>query len=133
MPYLIDSDWVIDHLEDMPAAVELLDKLTTDGVAISIITYMEVFQGIDRSPNPEEARRKFEAFVEGVPVIPFSTAVAERCARLRESLKQQHKRVNSRALDLLNAATALEYNLILVTRNTQDYDDLPDLELYKEG
>ncbi len=131
MPHLIDSDWVIDHLEDIPAAVELLDKLTADGIAISIITYMEVFQGIDRSPNPHEARRKFEAFIGGVPVIPLSIAVAERCARLRETLKQQHKRVNSRALDLINAAIALEYNLTLVTRNIEDYNDIPDIKFYQ--
>lgn len=133
MPYLIDSDQVIDHLANIPTTVELLDKLSNDGVAISIITYMEAFQGIDRSPSPEEANRKFEAFLSGVPVLPFTIAVAQRCARLRETLRGQGKRVNSRALDLINAATALEYNLTLVTRNIEDYDDIPGLDLYKDS
>ena len=131
MPYLIDSDWVIDHLDDVPAAVALLDQLAADGIAISIITYMEVFQGRMRSPNPQEAQEKLEQFLAAVPVLPFTPAVAERCASLREMLRTQGKRVNSRALDLLNAAIALEHNLILVTRNLDDYNDIPGLDLYQ--
>jgi predicted nucleic acid-binding protein len=41
MPYLIDTDWVIDLLASVPEAVQLLDRLAQDGIAISIITYME--------------------------------------------------------------------------------------------
>jgi predicted nucleic acid-binding protein len=133
MQYLIDTDWVIDHLSDVEAAIQLLEKLSEDGIAISIITYMEVYQGLDRSPNREDALAKLHIFLEGVPVVPFSLAVARRCARLREQLKQQGKRVNSRAFDLIIAATALEHNLTLVTRNLDDYHDIPDLTLYQSS
>jgi tRNA(fMet)-specific endonuclease VapC len=130
MAYLIDSDWVIDHLSDVQEAVELLDALADENLAISIITYMEVYQGVARSPDPNEAEQKFEAFLTGVFVLPLSLTIARRCAKLRNHLKQQRKRVNARALDLLIAATALEHNLILVTRNTHDYSDIPDLRLH---
>jgi predicted nucleic acid-binding protein len=40
------------------------------------------------------------------------------------------KAVKARALDLMNAAIALEHDLILVTRNIEDYKDIPDLKLY---
>jgi tRNA(fMet)-specific endonuclease VapC len=130
MSYLIDSDWMIDLLSEVPKAVELLDELSEDNVAITVITYMEVYQGIMRSPVPGEAQEKFEALLEGVVVLPLSLAVARRCARLRNHLKQRGKRVNARALDLLIAATALEHNLTLVTRNTHDYSDIPDLKLF---
>jgi len=56
--------------------------------------------------------------------------VAKRCAALREQLKHEQKRVKSRALDLINATIALEHDLTLVTRNVEDYQDIPDLELY---
>jgi len=131
MPYLIDSNWLIDHLEDVPAASELFERLAEEGIAISIISYMEAYQGLERSPNPEQAQSKFQALIESIPILPFSTVVAKRCARLRETLKRQGKRVNARALDLIIAATALEYNLPLVTRNIEDFDDIPDLKLYQ--
>lgn len=131
MPYLIDSDWLIDHLEDVPSASQLLERLAQEGIAISIVSYMETYQGLERSPNPEQAQAKFQALIESIPILPFSLAVAQRCAQLRETLKRQGKRVNARALDLIIAATALEYNLTLVTRNTEDFDDIPNLKLYQ--
>jgi tRNA(fMet)-specific endonuclease VapC len=129
MPYLVDSNIVIDHLADIPTASALLEQLALDGIAISIVTYMEAFQGVEQSQDSQKAHDKFHAFLNGVLILPFSFAVAERCARLRKTLKNQNKRVNSRALDLIIAATALEYDLTLVTKNTDDFKDIPDLPL----
>lgn len=130
MPYLIDTDLVIDHLATIPAANKLLDTLAPEGIAISIITYMEAYQGVIRSKNVKAARAKFQLFRRSVPVLPFSLSIAKRCAILREQLKHEQKRVKSRALDLMNAAIALEHDLILVTRNVEDYHDIPGLKLY---
>ena len=130
MPYLIDSDWVIDFLAQESEALRLIEQLAPEGIAISIVTYMEVYQGVLRSQESEAASTQFAALVEAVPVLPFSRSVAERCARLRETLRQQGKRPQQRALDLIIAATALTHDLILVTRNVADYQDLPDLVLY---
>jgi tRNA(fMet)-specific endonuclease VapC len=129
MPYLIDSHVVIDHLADVPDASQLLERLAQDKIAISIITYMEAFQDIARSPHPEEAQAKFRTLAKSIPILPLSLAVAERCARSRETLRTQNKRVNSRALDLIIAATAIEYDLTLVTENIKDFEDIPDLTL----
>src|SRR5713101_1040119 len=131
MPYLIDSDVVIDHLADVPAATTLLEHLAADGIAVSIITYMEAYQGVLRSPHQTSARKKFEAFLETVPVLPFSLAGAKHCAQVRETLHREGKRVKARALDLMTAAIALEYSLTIVTRNVEDYEDIRGLKLYK--
>ena len=130
MPYLIDTDWLIDHLAQAPAAEALLSELAAEGVAISIISYMEAYQGTLRSPDLADAQAKLQALANTVPVLPLSIAVAQRCARRREALRARGRRVRPRALDLLIAATALEYQLTLVTRNVDDYRDIPDLELY---
>jgi len=127
MIYLIDTDLVIDHLNNDPATVQLLARLVVSGMAISIVTYMEAYQGIIRSPDPMAAQAKFRDFCDGIPVIPFGEEIARRCAHVREELKQKGKRVRPRALDLITAATALEHNLTLVTRNTADYGDIPGL------
>jgi tRNA(fMet)-specific endonuclease VapC len=129
MPSLIDTTVVIDHLAEVPKASKHLSLLAKDGIAISIITYMEAYQGVLRSPHPQVAREKFHTFTKSVLILPISLVVAERCARLRETLRSQNKRVNSRALDLIIAATALEYDLTLVTENTGDFKDIPDLSL----
>ncbi len=130
MTYLIDSDIVIDHLAEIADTSQLLEQLAPLGIRISIVTYMETFQGRLRSPDAEAAIAKFNAFLRDVPVLPFSTEAARRCARLRHALALQGWRVRPRALDLMTAAIALEHGLTLVTRNTADYDDIPGLALH---
>jgi len=44
--YLVDSDWAEDYLAGKSAAVQLLDPLAEEGLAISIATYGEVYEGI---------------------------------------------------------------------------------------
>jgi predicted nucleic acid-binding protein len=108
---------------------ELIGRLASQGVAVSIISYMEAFQGLKRQPDSPETQVRFHELFSSISVIQLSKAVARRCTDLREALKQQGKRVNQRALDLMIAATALEYNLILVSRNLDDYRDIPGLQL----
>lgn len=88
----------------------------------------------DASLNPttdlDEVQAQFQEFLRGIRIIPLTTPIAERCAALRQQLKEQGHRVNSRALDLVNAATAMRYQLILVTHNTADYADIAGLERY---
>jgi predicted nucleic acid-binding protein len=97
MPYLIDSDWVIPYLADAPWAQMLLGQLTAEGLAISIVTYLEVYEGVLSSPTPREAETKFQALLRGVLVI------------------------------------ALEQDLILVTRNREDFADIPGLQLFEQS
>ena len=132
MPYLIDSDWVIDHLDEVPTATQLLiDLQGNQPVFISMVTYMEVFQGTLHAPNPAGSLTRLRDFIERAPVLPFDEAVAERCARIREVVRGGQVRANRRAHDLMIAATAIENGLILVTRNVNDFADVPDLVLYR--
>ncbi len=94
---------------------------------------MEVYQGVLRSPDPRQAEQRLDAFLTAVPVLPISRAVARRCAQLREVLLQQGRQsgqVRRRALDLLIAATAMEYGCTLVTHNAEDFKDIPGLGTY---
>ncbi|HLF78735.1 MAG TPA: type II toxin-antitoxin system VapC family toxin, partial [Dehalococcoidia bacterium] len=98
-----------------------------EAMYVSIVTYMEVFQGSLRADDPSRALSELRAFIDVVPILPVTEAVAERCARLREDLLRQGKRPNRLAFDLLIAATALENDLSLVTRNARDYRDISGL------
>lgn len=128
MPYLLDTDILRYYLDDVEDAVELVTQLIPDGVALSIITYLELYQGTLQTPDPSQAQDRLAILLSAVPLLPLSPAVARRCAHLREELKRTGKRVRQRALDLIIAATALEHTLTLVTRNREDFADIPDLE-----
>lgn len=72
MPYLIDSDVLIAQREGQPGALALLEDLAPKGLAISVITYIEVYQGTLRSPDPVQASESFARFLVGMPVVPLS-------------------------------------------------------------
>ena len=129
MRYLIDTDWMIDRLVETPEAVSLLDTLSAEGMGISIVTYMELFEGTLRSPRAE-GQPGLDALVRELPVLMVTMPVARRCATVRFTLRRDGKRVNSRALDLVIAATAIENGLTLFTRNVDDYADIAGLEIY---
>jgi predicted nucleic acid-binding protein len=129
MPYLFDSDIVIDLLDGVPQIRIAVDSLMPGGAGLSIVTYMEVRHGILARGNSLAAQSALEAFIQAAPILPFSRTVADRCAELRVGLQQQGRSVRRRALDLIVAATALHYDFTLVTRNLADYRDIPGLKV----
>ena len=130
MAYLLDSDWLIDLLGEDKGALELLDRLSSDGMSVSVVSYMETFQGTLRTLDPAATQARFEILIDAVSVLPFTAAEARRCARIRESFRERGHRVNAWARDSMIAATAIEHDLTLVTRNTRDYRAVPGLNLY---
>jgi tRNA(fMet)-specific endonuclease VapC len=127
---LVDTDVVIGFLTGDPTARQLLASLRPRGLAISIITYVEVYDGIYGSRDPKAADQTFRAFLGSVRVVGIRREVARQAGRLRSDLRRRGLPVKHRALDLLIAATALNLGLELVTRNQRHYADIALLKLY---
>jgi tRNA(fMet)-specific endonuclease VapC len=130
MSYLIDTDYVIDFLNGRQPAIQTIGGLAPAGTAISIITYIEVYEGIIGSRAPMPAEKAFRDFRRGVTLLSLNTAVARRAAQIRNTLRRQRHPLQERALDILIAATAIHHDLTLVTRDLQHYNDIQDLKLY---
>ena len=130
MSYLLDTDIVIYHLNDIAVASDLVDALFDDGVAISSISYVEVLDGIDRSPDPQVARDRFAAMIETMPVVDFKRREADVLIEIRQALRAHGRDVRRRALDLQIAATAVAHELTLVANNPDDYRGIDDLKLH---
>lgn len=128
MIYLVDSDWVIDRLLARPDAVQLLDALLDQGLAISVITYGEVYDGIDGSRDPATAEAAFNRFLKGVTLIDLDAPTLRLFAAIRSQLRRIGRPIGD--LDLLIAATAIHHDLTLVTRNQRHFGRVPGLRLY---
>jgi predicted nucleic acid-binding protein len=70
------------------------------------------------------------AFLEGKEILPLSQAVIERFAMVRGGLPRQ-TRQQIGDMDILIAATALEHDLTLLTRNLREFQHIPNLSLYQ--
>jgi predicted nucleic acid-binding protein len=128
--YLLDSDVVVVVLKGQTQTAHLLQALYPDGLAISVIALSELHEGIVGSYDPRKHMRGLRRFLKGVRVLGVSRHIAERNAELRADLRRRKRDVSFRAFDLLIAATALQHNLTLVTRNRRDYQDIPGLTLH---
>jgi predicted nucleic acid-binding protein len=129
--YLIGSDYLIDYLAEDPNATDVIERLAAEPLFTSAMTYIEVFQGTLREDSAIDSKAKLDVFIEGAPILPVTREIAEQCARLRQALLEQGKRHNRRAFDLVIAATAIEHQLTLVTRNIRDYEDVPGMTLHR--
>ena len=132
MPYLLDTNVVIRHLNGNPDTRVLVRKLTSDGIAVSTVTQMEAWEGVHRASDPQTLESEYQEFFDSILVIPFDSAIAKRGARLRYDLRQHSTRTRDHALDLQIAVTALHHHLELVTYNERDYDDIVGLTLYQQ-
>jgi predicted nucleic acid-binding protein len=67
--YLVDTDWIADYLKGRPPAVDLLDRLTRppNGLAISLITVGEIYEGIYHGHDPRAHEAGFRKFLRGSP------------------------------------------------------------------
>lgn len=129
MRFLVDSDVLIAFLNAGQEPTTLDGVIGFDDVALGVVTYMEVWEGFLRRPDAVTPRERFDRVVATTPILPFTPEIARRCAHLRDDLRRRGRPVRPRYLDLINAATALEHGLALITHNAEDYADVPGLRL----
>jgi tRNA(fMet)-specific endonuclease VapC len=130
--YLIDTDVSVDWLVGRISARDLMVRLSNEEVFISAITLMELKEGILGSRNIIQSVNELVAFRQFVNVIEFDAAVAETAASVRHMLRTQKRQIRERVVDIMVAATAIEHNLTLVTRNRKHYDDILGLNLLND-
>lgn len=129
MNYLIDTDWVIDYLKGRRPTVETVTRLAADGIAMSLITYGEVYEGILLGRDPKRHEQGFLAFLRTpIAVLPPNKPIMKRFGQIRGQLRQTGQLIGD--FDILIAATALHYDLTLLTSNLRHFSRIAGLKLY---
>lgn len=128
MKHLIDSDYVIDWLLGRQPVVALLIALGQGGLAISLITFGEVYEGIYYGRDPEASESVFQRFLRNTVVVPLDEPIMRRFARIRGDLRRRGQIIGDP--DILIAATAIQHDLMLVTRNLRDFQRIQGLRVY---
>ena len=72
MRYLVDSDWLVDALVGVPAAVDLLDRLSVEGIGVRTVSCGELFEGALHTPEPGERFIRHRAILGRFAVLPLS-------------------------------------------------------------
>jgi len=111
-----------------PHVENWLDNTDNDRLFFSVISLGEIFKGITMLPESKR-RAQLQQWVEETlrpwfdgRVLPITAAIAERWGILAGQCQQKGRPL--KVADGLIAATALEHELTVVTRNVRDYFDL---------
>lgn len=119
--YLIDTNILIYHTAGFSQIKTFIEQAVSESpLNISVITKIE-FLGWDK--HTEEGFAKCKKLMDMAHVIPLDNAVAENAINLK-------KKSSIKLGDAIIAATAITNELILVTRNKDDFQGIAELGIY---
>ena len=127
LSFLIDTDWVIDHFNGIAQVTRRLKELEPEGLALSIISSAELWEGAYFSRDPKRSQAMLEEFLAGVVILGLDEDMCKRFGQLRGSLRRRGQTVGD--FDLLIAATALRHNLTLLTNNRKHFEAVSGLHI----
>lgn len=130
MSYLFDTDAISEVLKPKPisAYLQWLITIPREEQYTSAIVIGELFRGAFRSPARQRHLQNIEEqVIPVVSVLPYDIQVARIYGEIRAELEQQGQVLAD--ADLQIAATALCYQLAVVTGNIRHFQRVPDIEL----
>lgn len=117
----MDSNAIIDYLGGKITSPKMrvyMDNVMDNMPAVSVISKIEVL-GFN-APKPE--LELLENFFNDVLVLDLSNKIVDQTISLRRTNKMKTP-------DAIIAATALVYDLVLVSRNTSDFKNIKGLRV----
>jgi predicted nucleic acid-binding protein len=121
MPYLVDSDVMVDLTRGNSVAADYIDGLG-DGWSISMITCLELLSGT----RTQRETNDIDLVLSGYRTIPPNEEIARRAWYLMKTFARSH---GLQPLNALIAATAIEEGLTLATRNRKHFQMISELSL----
>jgi toxin FitB len=128
MNYLSDTCALSEFLKKTPdeKVIEWFENQIEDSLFISVLTIGEINKGISRLP-PSKRKTELETWLESIlfrydkRILPISLNIANRWGNLLGELEPKGRVLP--IIDSLIAATALEHDLTIITRNESDFAD----------
>jgi tRNA(fMet)-specific endonuclease VapC len=128
MQFLLDTNICIYIIKRKPLQVlSQFQRLNLSDVGISSITVAELEYGAYKSQRIEQNRVALSQFLMPLEILPFDEASTQLYGEIRAMLERQGTIIG--AMDLLIAAQAKSYDLILVTNNVNEFSRIPGLKL----
>jgi len=119
--YLFDSNTVIDFIAGLypDKAIKRLNQFIDTEIIVSVITKIEV---LSFDPGKDDNYTILVDFFKESYILELTDDIVNKTIQIRQ--KQKIK-----LPDAIIASTALVNGLVLVSRNTKDFKNIPDLEV----
>ncbi|MFP5386410.1 MAG: type II toxin-antitoxin system VapC family toxin [Bacteriovoracia bacterium] len=129
--YLLDTNVIISLIRNEDSQfISDIQSLNPVEYAVSIITHSELMYGCEKNRTDQFQQRIIVASaLAGFEIINFDKRCSEQYGKIKASLKAKGSFNPRNELDIQIAATAMAYNLILLTKNLKDFKEIEDLLL----
>ncbi len=121
---LVDTDVIIWYMNGNMKALNILEK--HNGFSISVITYMELVQGMRNKNELTLLRKALKLWRTKINYV-----TEEISSRAMFYVEQHFLNHSMQLADALIGATAVSHGIPLITGNTKHYKIVKELELLK--
>ncbi len=126
MKYLLDTNTVIYFLNGKFRIKDKIKEVGLSNCAISEITVAELFYGAEKSDFPDKNIKTINNLIENITIIPAFDAI-QIYGKEKARLSKIGRLISD--FDLLIGSTAIANELIIVTRNTSEFERLEGIKL----
>lgn len=128
LQFLLDTNICIYIAKQKPLSVlQKFEQLAVGEVAMSTITYGELFFGAQKSHHPRLAMKALTELTSLIPALPILTETGKIYGDIRSKLENQGTPIGNN--DLWIASHALNLDVVLVTNNTKEFYRIPHLKV----
>jgi predicted nucleic acid-binding protein len=131
---MLDSTAAVAAERQGKNARQLLETVAMEtgdeGIAVSVVTVLELAHGITRADTPErrDRRQRFpDELLTGVPIQPLTVLIALRAGQIDG--QSQARGVRIPLSDLLIGVSALELGYAVGTANVRHFQLIPGLKV----
>ncbi len=124
--YLLDTNICVYYIKGLHNLKSKFQEVGPENCFISEITLAELKFGVAKSQAKKKNQKALQNFLSGIQILPIFPALdtyAEEKARLQKSGKIIDD------FDLLIGATAVSFDLTMVTNNMRHFNRITDIKL----
>ena len=129
--YLLDTNILIEFLEETPSVVEHILKAGSRQCCMSVISLHELFYGAylakeKKKEYYDKEIKKINILLKYFAVLPITTN-GESYGKIKYALRKKGTPVDE--FDMLIASQAISEGLTVVTDNIKHFENIPDVKV----
>ena len=126
MIYLLDTDTISHIVRNHPKAIKNLIKHEEDEICISVITYAELYYGLEKKGS-ERLFNEVRVITGKCRIIDFNASQSEIYGKIRLELEKSGTPLGD--MDMLIAAAAMSEKAILITHNKKHFSKIRGIKV----
>ena len=107
--------------------VQRVEELAPEGLALSVISLAELYEGVFNSTDPVSNEQALQEFVSDIELVPIDEETCPIFGRERGRLRRAGRMIAE--FDLLIGSTCLHQTLTFLSNNRRPFESVEGLEI----